>query len=326
MEASFVASFAQAKGAQGAALGLEMVAQPYQPVLDAYNRGEITLDVMFRDTQWPKRWGYPSSNYAPVFEAARSHNMPLVALDVPAVLQMGVGEKGVNSLTTLEKARYMPDNFAFTAAAQDVGFDTYVELSNVIAKSKVEHGEQTSLQTFLELQMLRDEAMATAVWRRLEGIAKDGTTAPVPSMVLLLGANHVRFGLGVPHRLQRLGSGETRFRVLADALPIHITPQPESTVIAKFVRGGTFVASGRQASDCLRLPRGCGFVFTNSESGESLVESLPSRPFNVATVMLNPLPEESGATGGAPFRSSLPAEGVPESSWPKYADYVWRDA
>jgi len=115
MEADFIQAFAKAKGPKTIALGLEMVEQPFQPVLDAFNRGDIDLSRMEQDTQWSKRWGWRFSSYAPVFEAAQANGMPLVALELPTGMRKRVQLNGLQ------------DQFDFFAAARDTRFADYAE-------------------------------------------------------------------------------------------------------------------------------------------------------------------------------------------------------
>jgi uncharacterized iron-regulated protein len=64
------------------AVGLEQVQVQFQPVLDAYNAGDITLEEMRVGVEWDTRWIWPFDGYAPVFSTARDLHMPLVALNV----------------------------------------------------------------------------------------------------------------------------------------------------------------------------------------------------------------------------------------------------
>ena len=75
------------------AVGLEQVQVQFQPVLDQYIRGDISLDEMRQGVEWDTRWIWPFEGYAPVFEAAHELGIPLVALNVNSE-DMNLVEKG----------------------------------------------------------------------------------------------------------------------------------------------------------------------------------------------------------------------------------------
>ena len=75
------------------AVGLEQVQVQFQPVLDQYNDGLISLEQMRAGVQWDTRWIWPFAVYAPVFQTARDLRMPLVALNVNSE-DMTLVEKG----------------------------------------------------------------------------------------------------------------------------------------------------------------------------------------------------------------------------------------
>lgn len=334
LEVDFINDFAKAKGFKDASLGLEMVEQPFQPVLDAFNQGEIGLDELKEGVQWSKRWGWPFSSYAPVFEAARANGMPLVALETPTGLRLRVQLRGLEAITPQERARYLPDPLAFAAVPLQPGFQGYSNMlvqsgyEDLLAAGMLASTDRTiaTPDNFLASQMLRDEAIAAAVWRRLEGVAKEGSVAPVGSMVVLVGYNHARFEFGLIRRLRRFGSGAKRFRIVGEDVPVRNGPELSSRVLGSFSKGTTFEAAylgDNPSSRVLKIIGGDGFVITTGASGESLVESLRSKPFKVRSIMLNPIPRDSNAREKLNY--ALPLDGLPESSYPLFADYIWSD-
>jgi uncharacterized iron-regulated protein len=64
------------------AVGLEQVEVQFQPALDKYIQGSISLDEMREAVEWDTRWIWPFEGYAPVFETARELGIQLVALNV----------------------------------------------------------------------------------------------------------------------------------------------------------------------------------------------------------------------------------------------------
>lgn len=339
MEVEFISAFAEAKGRGNSALGLEMVSQTFQPVLDAFNSGEITMEVLFKDTQWSRRWGWPASGYAPVFEAARERGMRLVALDIPFELRNRVQLQGLNGMTADERARYLPDQFSYIASQSEQGYAGYRDKilipgyeifvsSGMLASTDA---EKATPKNFVECQNLRDEAIASAVWRQLQGIQKPGfpSKEPLQSMVALVGFNHARFDFGVPRRLRRLGSGAQRCRLLADQIPI--LDQPGGSQVGVLTRGAVFQVAGlnTSSSSFMQLvPGGCGYVsLAASPSGEPSFEKLSSRPFSVKTILLNPKPiDTNNYSGSDSYNLALKIDGAPVAQYPKLSDYCWLDS
>jgi hypothetical protein len=81
----------QLKVKRGAvALGLEMVQQPFQPVLDWYvykaPPSKAADSALFRETEWDSRWGWDFEAYLPLLRYAQLHKVPMIALNVEAEL------------------------------------------------------------------------------------------------------------------------------------------------------------------------------------------------------------------------------------------------
>ena len=72
------------------ALGLEMVQQPFQPVLDWYvyraPPSKAADRTLFRETEWESRWGWDFEGYLPILRYAQLHKVPMIALNVEAEL------------------------------------------------------------------------------------------------------------------------------------------------------------------------------------------------------------------------------------------------
>jgi Haem-binding uptake, Tiki superfamily, ChaN len=64
------------------AIGLEQVQRQFQPVLDEYKAGKLSLDELKRGVQWDKRWSWSFDGYAPIFDSAVKLGIPLIALNV----------------------------------------------------------------------------------------------------------------------------------------------------------------------------------------------------------------------------------------------------
>jgi Haem-binding uptake, Tiki superfamily, ChaN len=91
------------------AIGLEQVQQEFQPILDAYIDGKISLDRMRFMVQWDKRWTWSFDNYKTIFEAARQLQIPLLALNVDSEDLSLVEKEGYPGLPKEKLRKYIKD-------------------------------------------------------------------------------------------------------------------------------------------------------------------------------------------------------------------------
>ena len=91
------------------AIGLEQVQQEFQPVLDAYIDGKISLDRMRFMVQWDKRWMWSFDNYSKIFETAKELNIPLLALNVDSEDLSLVEKQGYPGLPKDRLRKYIKD-------------------------------------------------------------------------------------------------------------------------------------------------------------------------------------------------------------------------
>jgi hypothetical protein len=192
------------------AVGFEAVQRRFQPALDAFAAGAIGLDELKAATEWEARWTWPFENYAPVFEAARDGGFELLALNADGE-DLGVVEaSGLAGLEPRALAKYVPDRAAFASFSNTTAFREYV--AYVIAPSYRSHKAMGILRqtisgrtleadmpfrNFYGGRMLWDNSMASA--------AAAWTTSKKNGLLVgVVGADHVKFGGGVPNRYARL--------------------------------------------------------------------------------------------------------------------------
>jgi uncharacterized iron-regulated protein len=110
------------------AIGLEQVQVQFQPVLDDYTSGKISLDEMRRLVQWDKRWTWSFEGYQGIFEAARElKNVRLLALNVDSEDLAQVEKGGYPALPMQQLRKYIKDPIGFGSFAQAPKFKTYVD-------------------------------------------------------------------------------------------------------------------------------------------------------------------------------------------------------
>jgi hypothetical protein len=200
---------------QQIAVGLEQVQVQFQPILDDYVKGKISLNEMRRLVEWDKRWMWNFEGYRGIFEAARElDNVRLLALNVDSEDLANVEKGGYPNLPTRRLRKYINDPIGFGNFAKTRQFQAYVDY--VIEPSYEMHrnlgllkytiaGEQLDsempFRNFLSGRILWDEGMATVAhsW-----VAETGGL-----LVGLVGADHVKFQCGIPARFARLSANSS---------------------------------------------------------------------------------------------------------------------
>ena len=171
------------------AVGLEQMESSQQSHLDRYSRGEIDFEQLVEATAWSKRW--PNyQQYRPILEAARKWKAPLVALNARSeTIHQVVRSGGIDRLAP-EARKELPAK----VQVQDPPYEKLLSLQMMV------HASATPqiLRPMIEAQIARDEAMAEALAVFLK--SKQGRGRKV---LVLCGAGHVAYGLGLPTRLRR---------------------------------------------------------------------------------------------------------------------------
>ena len=199
---------------QEIAVGLEQVQVQFQPFLDDYVSGKITLQEMRRLVEWDKRWGWSFEGYRGIFEAVRElDNVRLLALNVDSE-DLAEVEKGGPSIPMEHLRKYIKDPIGFGDFANSPQFRTYVDY--VLEPSYEIHrnlgllkytisGEQLDsempFRNFLAARILWDEGMAT--------VAHSWVSETGGLLIGLVGADHVKFQNGIPARFSRLSANSS---------------------------------------------------------------------------------------------------------------------
>lgn len=193
-------------------VGLEMVSHDKQPVLDRFNRGELSVEEVAEALDWKKSWGFDFGLYAPIFRVAADAGLPLIALNVPREVLKAVRERGIEGIEPEERLQ-LPEDILLPPEAQMEALREQFEAHREhmkIADDEVE----ARFERFVLIQSIWDTAMAT---RALE--AARATGRPV---VVLAGAGHVIHRWGIASRLETLVPGARILSVLpwrGDAAP-----------------------------------------------------------------------------------------------------------
>lgn len=199
MEAEVVRGLAHGK--RPPVVGLEMVAQDRQAVLDAFGKGGIGIGELEERLQWRERWGHPFALYRPALEAAKEGGLPLAALNAPPDIVRKVGREGLEALSPAERAQ-LPATI-LPPPREEEAF-----LRAVLAEHPGRGAaDKAEAERFFLVQGLWDTQMAQrAVWAR--------KTFRRPVLVLA-GGGHVDHGWGIASRLATLDPGAKVFLVTA---------------------------------------------------------------------------------------------------------------
>lgn len=167
------------------AIGVEYFQQPFQTHLNDYIAGYIDEREMLIRTEYFKRWKIDYRMLQPILRFAREKRIPVLALNISDEIHNKVFQGGLNSLTPQERTR-IPDDIQ--PASRD-----YRDRLKAIFDT---HPEGDNFETFVEGQLLWDEAMADVAASYLEG-------RPQTLLVVLAGLGHMMYGDGIPKNLNR---------------------------------------------------------------------------------------------------------------------------
>lgn len=161
----------------GMVIGFEAFPRSAQPVLERWVRGELTLAQLVEQTNWREAWKFDVELYRPLFEFARIHRVPMVALNI---------------------SRAERDTVSEPAAAPKAYEDSLFEAFQAHAR-KGESRDGQPFQDFVRAQQTWDRAFAEALARHA-GREGAGVLA-----VGIIGRGHLVHGHGVALQLRDLG-------------------------------------------------------------------------------------------------------------------------
>ncbi len=197
----------EALAAKGKALilGIEQMEARYQPALDRYNRDEFDFYRLAVETDWAKRWSnYP--DYRPVLEACKAAGGEVVALNADADVVRRVARVGLSALNERERSE-LPEEM-------DLSNREHERLLEMMLPVHIfSHGE--ALRQMYEAQISRDEKMADVLATRIKKERAEGRST---LSVVIGGAAHFSYGLGVPSRTgRRLPGLSSRIIILSES-------------------------------------------------------------------------------------------------------------
>jgi uncharacterized iron-regulated protein len=195
-----------------------------QHSLDDWRDGLLTEEGFVRLSRWYDDWGYNWEYYRDIFVFARDHRIPMYALNAPREVVSAVRRRGFANLTPDEAAHIPkdidasnPDHLAFfkaTFAGETGGPMMMGNMTDDMWKS------------MLSAQATWD---ATMGYNAVQTLKRDGGSDAI--MVVLVGAGHVAYGLGIEHQARQWFTGP-----IASVIPMEVTDNlvPIKTVRASY--------------------------------------------------------------------------------------------
>lgn len=169
-------------------LGCEYFPRSLQPKLDAFNRGEVSIEDFERHIDWKKTWGFPWKAYRPLFEVAAKHKIPVVALNAEKAMARKVRKVGFKGLSWEELLK-LP--------TVDLGRADHRK-QNLAALQRVHPLPPAMLERYYEAFTLWDDTMAASVCERFLSDPRPGLRA-----LVVAGRAHIEGRVGIPDRVTR---------------------------------------------------------------------------------------------------------------------------
>lgn len=234
------------------AVGMEMLPVTVQETLNKWSAGLLTKEEFIREVRWYVNWNFHFGYYEKIFDFAKEHRLPVLALNVPRDVISKLRMRGWNALTPKEKA--------FFPGQPDVTNEEHRSLIRAIFESmEMPHqmkgpGLDQVFEGLYRAQSAWDEVMGANVVR---GFEKEGRR-----VVVCAGSGHLIYNLGLNFRASKG------------------MPAPFKTVIAVVVpEAGQSIRVSRTLGDYIRglnpednpAYPGVGLALKNVEDLENLV-------------------------------------------------------
>lgn len=254
-------------------IGVEYFQQPFQTHLNDYLAGYIDEREMLIRTEYFKRWKVDYRMLQPIFRFAREKHIPILALNISDEIHGKVFKGGLASLSPQERTR-------IPGYIQPASPDYRQRLKAIFDS----HPEGSNFETFVEGQLLWDEAMADVAAKYLDG-------HPQTMLVVLAGLGHMMYGDGIPKSLDRRLGG--RYSAVAingnqfgeyPGIADFILAAPGGTTLAKPGKLGVNIADGSSGVLITDLVSNSAAKASGIDSGDLIVALDGLKITDVATL------------------------------------------
>ncbi|HKV10903.1 MAG TPA: ChaN family lipoprotein [Thermoanaerobaculia bacterium] len=186
-------------------LGLEMYPYTEQRFLDDWVDGKLGEEQFLETSRWYDAWGYNWNYYRDLFLFARDRKIRMFAANAPRAVVEKVRKKGFESLTP-EEAAHIPREIDTRSAEHRTLFKAHFDSDDPLHSGMTEE----QWDGMIAAQATWDATMAHNAVRALE-------REPGAMMVVLVGAGHVAYGLGIERQAARGFKGR-----IASVIPVNV--------------------------------------------------------------------------------------------------------
>lgn len=167
-------------------LGMEMFSPDQQPILDRWTAGELDEKEFLKQVNWHHNWNMNFAYYRPLLDYCRRQHIPVLALNADKKLKQQVARTPFDQLSPKDRERLpeMDQTDPYQRAMVEAVFKDHEMGSGMI-------------EGFQRVQTLWDETMAANLAAYLQTQQADH------QVMVVAGANHVRYGFGIPRRMYR---------------------------------------------------------------------------------------------------------------------------
>ena len=221
-------------------LCLEQLEASDQPVVDRFNRREIDFATLAQEIGWSKKWSnYP--DYQPLCEFARQHRIPVRGLNAPADVIRAVSRGGGLAKLPPGQRAQLP----LEIVVDDPVYERLMQLELAVHMA----ADPAKLRPMFEAQVARDETMAANIVA-----ARRASGEPTRAAFVVLGAGHMRFGLGTTTRVRRRDPGIVeRLVLITESGQLELTAADKAASRDITLSHADLRAIGRPPGDYLRV-------------------------------------------------------------------------
>ena len=285
-------------------VGFEMLPRRLQPVLDDWSAGELDDDRFLEQTEWDQVWGYDPDLYLPLFQFAREHRLPTVALNVDRSLVSRVGMEGWDAIDKGDRLGVGDPAAASEAYRRDLaelfGYKMMLRGHGESSSEAVDVDEvmqSEAFANFVDAQLTWDRAMA-------EALADAHRLDPEALIVGIVGRGHLEYGWGIPHQLADLGIEDV-------AVLLPVAADSDCTEPEAGLADAVFVVEARTQPEPPARPR-LGVMIEGADDGVRVME-----------VVDNSVAADSGLRAGDVIQS---AAGFETSTTTELVEIIQRQA
>lgn len=197
-------------------IGFEMFPRSAQSALDEWVKGNLTAKSFLKKINWRKIWGFDPKLYMPLFNFARMHSIPMVALNVDRGLVSRVGAEGWNSVPENER-QGLTDPAPASGSYERILADVYqskkamkahdMELGGPSKTQKKTAADDETITDLMQKPGFKRFVAAQLTWDRAmaEGLFMAKRKHSDALIVGVMGTGHLSNFHGVPHQLDDLG-------------------------------------------------------------------------------------------------------------------------